>query len=233
MRRLYLPVFAVVILCFLLVGYTASSVSVGNEARGEFNFLFEVNSSPRVVVQLPYSLTLSSGIYPGENTEEDFENALKKETAEALGSSGLYPEFRSVEPLVLLPGEKPPERIAEPLIIFFVPFYGHEENIYYESCYASVLVYMSSRGDVGSYLSVEEKYSGDSTKTDDLKYFASDLFDAAMKAAESGNGSHSLKVVYWNVLEVRRGRLAGGDCWDILAEEIGKEIAEWARTLNP
>ncbi len=93
---------------------------------------------------------------------------------------------------------------------------------------------MSSSGDVGSYLSVEREYSGDSSRTDDLRNFATDLFQRANSTAYASESPYSLKVAYWNVLEVRHGKLAGGgDCWDVLAGEIGREIEEWAQTLEP
>lgn len=233
MKRLHAFFLALLVLYILWVVYVGSSISVSNVSKGEFNFLFEVNSTPRVVVQPPYSLTLSSGVYPGENLGEGLEDSLRKETTRVLQSLGIFPDFRIVEPLVLLPGEKPPERIDEPLVIFFVPFYGYEDRGYYETCHASILVYMSSSGDVGSYLSVEKKYSGGSSKTDDLKYFADDLFRTAKARADVNGSPYSLKVVYWNVLEVRRGKLSDKSCWDVLAGEVGKEIQEWARTLRP
>ncbi|QDA31197.1 hypothetical protein FH039_05725 [Thermococcus indicus] len=232
MSRPKLFVFSIAILC-LLIGYLLANVSVGWKSKGEFDRLSNVTVSGKVVVDMPLELELIPDVYPELDYHGQFGDSLRNAIVEALESENLFPEFAHVRPVVIFPDEGLLSRINDSVVVIFVPFRGHENTVYYENCYASILVYMSSSGDVGSYLSVEERYSGDSSKNDDLRYFASDLFRTAKARADLDGSPYSLKVVYWNVLEVRRGKLANRSCWDILAEEVGREIQEWARTLEP
>ncbi len=230
MRRRYALIALFIAGIYLLVGYLMLSTDVSCESKGEFSSLSNVSYSGEVVVDMPLALDVNVGIYdigPGSG----FKAALKGAISDALLSHGLRPDFSHVRPIVLLPGESPPDRIDEPLIILDVPFLGQGDEFYYDSCYASVLIYMNSNGDIGNYLSVEDRYSGDSSKTDDLSGFARDLYKAA-RASEDATGNYSLKVVYWNVLRVRTGKLSGRDCWRMLAGEIAKEVDEWASTLD-
>ncbi|NJE46484.1 hypothetical protein E3E35_03445 [Thermococcus sp. GR7] len=227
--RLIFITFAVV---FLLVGYLSTSTSVSWESKGEFNHLSNVSTSSRVTIDMPLELELVYDIYP-ELGHERFENSLKSALGDVFASRNLWADFSHVRPIIVFPGKYPPDKINNPVVIISIPFHGHENNVYYESCYASVLIYMNSNGDMGSYLSVEERYSGDSTKTDDLRFFAKDLFNVAMDRGNSLGGNYSLAVVYWNVLEVRTGKLSGNDCWDVLAEEVAREVEKWAMTLKP
>ncbi|ASJ09022.1 hypothetical protein A3L11_07185 [Thermococcus siculi] len=216
---------------YLFVGYFSLSTHVSWKDRGEFNHLENVSASPRVTVDMPLELELVPDVYP-ELGGDRFEDSLKGAIEDALRSNDLWADFSHIRPVIVFPGEGPPDRIDNPVIIVFTSFQGHENRFYYESCYASVLLYMNSNGDVGSYLSVERRYSGDSSKTDDLSNFARDLYNEARARGDSLGGSYSLKVVYWNVLEVRNGKFSGRKCWDVLAEEIEKEVGEWAATLN-
>ncbi len=216
---------------YLFVGYFSLSTTVSWESRGEFNALSNVSYSGRVFVDMPLTLELISDVYPELSTGDEFGTALKKAVGNALQSHGLWPDFTHVRPVVILPDESPPDRVNAPVVVIFTNFEGHENRAYYESCYASVLIYMNSNGDVGSYLSVERKYSGDSSRTDDLSNFARDLYKAA-RARGDATGDYSLKVVYWNVLEVRTGKFSGKGCWETLAGEIAKEVDEWASTLG-
>ncbi|ASJ12267.1 hypothetical protein [Thermococcus thioreducens] len=233
MNRQGISLALLIVVVYAFVFYFSLSTGVSWDSRGEFNHLANVTAPGKVVVDMPPELELISGVYPELDYHGQFEDSLKSAMAEVLESETLYSEFAHVRPVMVFPGEGLPSRINNSVVIIFVPFYGHENRVYYENCYASILVYMNSNGDVGSYLSVEEKYSGDSRKTDDLQYFAADLFRTAKARADLDGSPYSLKVVYWNVLEVRRGKLADKSCWDILAGEVGKEIQEWARTLRP
>ncbi|NJE10102.1 hypothetical protein [Thermococcus sp. MAR1] len=233
MNRQGISLALLIVVVYAFVFYFSLSTEVSWDSRGEFNHPANVTVPGKVVVDMPPELELISGVYPELDYHEEFENSLKGAITEVLKSENLSPKFAHVRPLIVFPGEGLPSRINNSVVIIFVPFYGHENRVYYENCYASILVYMNSNGDVGSYLSVEEKYSGDSRKTDDLKYFATDLFRTARARAELDGSPYSLKVVYWNVLEVRRGKLSDKGCWDILAGEVGEEFQEWARTLRP
>ncbi|MCD6372745.1 MAG: hypothetical protein J7L37_04265 [Thermococcus sp.] len=82
-------------------------------------------------------------------------------------------------------------------------------------------------------MAVEREYSGSSIDSGDMERFAEELFRTAEVRAGADGTPYSLKVVYWDVLEARRGKLVERDCWDILAGELEKEVREWARTLQP
>lgn len=230
MRRIYALIALFIAGIYLLVGYLMLSTDVSWESKGEFSSLSNVSYSGEVVVDMPLALDLNVGIYDID-TGSGFKAALKGAISNVLLSHGLRPDFNHVRPVVLLPGESPPNRIDKPVIILDVPFLGQGGEVYYDSYYASVLIYMNSNGDIGSYLSVERRYSGDSSKTDDLSNFARNLYETARARGDS-TGNHSLKVVYWNVLRVRTGKLSGRDCWRTLAGEIAREVDEWASTLD-
>ncbi|NJE06203.1 hypothetical protein E3E36_08625 [Thermococcus sp. M36] len=232
MKRPGVVLALLIVVVYTFIFYFSFSTGLSWDSKGEFNHLSNVTISGRVVVDMPLELELIPGVYPELDYHEQFENSLKDAITKVLESENLSPEFAHVRPVIVFPGEGLPSRINDSVVVIFVPFHGHENRVYYENCYASILVYMSSNGDVGSYLSVEERYSGDSRKTDDLKYFAADLFRTAKARVDLDESPYSLKVVYWNVLEVRRGKLADRSCWDVLAEEVGKEIDEWAETLK-
>ncbi|ASJ06952.1 hypothetical protein [Thermococcus pacificus] len=215
---------------YLIVGYFLLSTSVSWESKGEFNALSNVSYSGRVFVDIPLELELMYDVYP-ELGHDEFKSFLRNAIEEVLISHNLWPDFTHVRPVVVLPGDSPPDRVNAPVVVIFTNFQGRENRFYYESCYASVLIYMNSNGDVGSYLSVERKYSEDSSKTDDLSNFARDLYETA-RARGNSTGDYSLKVVYWNVLEVRTGKFSGKNCWEMLTGEIVKEVDEWASTLD-
>ncbi|WP_258084569.1 hypothetical protein [Thermococcus thermotolerans] len=233
MNRSGISLALLIVVVYAFVFYSSFSTGVSWDSKGEFNHLDNVTVPGKVVVDMPLELELIPGVYPELDYHGRFEDSLKGAITKVLESKNLSPEFAHVRPVVVFPGEGLPSRINDSVVIIFAPFYGHENRVYYENCYASILVYMSSSGDVGSYPSVEERYSGDSSKTDDLQYFAAGLFRTAKARADLDGSPYSLKVVYWNVLEVRRGKLADRSCWDILAGKVGKEIQEWAQTLKP
>ena len=233
MNRQGITLALLIVVVYSFVFYFSFSTSVSWKSRGEFDHLANVTVRGRVVVDMPIELELISGVSPELDYHGQFEGSLKAAIMKVLESENLSPEFSHVRPVIVFPGGGLPSRINDSVVIIFVPFYGHENRVFYENCYASILVYMSSSGDVGSYLSVEERYSGDSSKTDDLKGFAADLFRTARAEAGVNGDPYSLKVVYWNVLEVRSGKLADKNCWSVLAGEVGNEIEEWARTLRP
>lgn len=229
MRTSTLALTVIIATVYILVGYFSLSTHVSWAGRGEFNHLENVSSSSRVTVDVPLELELISDLYP-ELGSDMFEDSLKRAIEDVMTSKNLQAEFSHVRPVVVFPNEETPGRIGNPIIIVFTNFQGHEDKFYYEICYASVLLYMNSNGDIGSYLNVERKYSDDSRKTDDLSNFALDLYNEALSAEENGN--YSLKIAYWNVLKVRTGKFSGRKCWDVLADEISKEVEEWASTLG-
>ncbi len=215
---------------YLFVGYFSLSTSVSWESKGEFNALSNVSYSGRVFVDVPLELELMYDAYP-KLSHGEFKGSLRNAIEEVLLSHDLWPDFTHVRPIVIPPGDSPPDRVNAPVVVIFTNFQGRENRFYYESCYASVLIYMNSNGDVGSYLSVERRYSGDSSRVNDLSGFARELYDIALARGDEA-GNRSLKVAYWNVLKVRTGKFSGKDCWETLTGEIAKEVDEWASTLD-
>lgn len=210
------------------VGYLLFTADVSWKSSGEFSHLENVTTGKRVVVDFPLEVELASDVYPEFGLRGDFESAIKSSIREVFEGRNISVEFAHVRPVIIMPGESPPDWIDGPVVVLFIPFQGHEDRFYYETCYASVLLYASSSGDVGSYLSVEERYQGD---TDDLGNFARELFQTA-EAREYSGRPYSTLVVYWNTLEVRNGKLSGEDCWELLSREVARELEAWAETLN-
>lgn len=119
-----------------------------------------------------------------------------------------------------------------PVIIILIPFYRQGSYIVYQKCFASVLLYMNSNGDVLSFRATEIKFQGSSDELQRLEPFARELYNTAMLRNDLMGGNTSTAVVYWDVLTVRTGALSGEDCWALLSKEVAKEVGRWAETLN-
>ncbi|AFL94397.1 hypothetical protein CL1_0185 [Thermococcus cleftensis] len=217
------------LIAYSTAGYLLLTANVSWKSSGEFSHLENVTTGERVVVDFPLEVELASDVYPEFGLRGDFESALKSSIREAFEERNISVEFAHVRPVIIMPGESPPDWIDEPVVVLFIPFQGHEDRFYYETCYASVLLYASSSGDVGSYLSVEEMYRGN---TDNLEDFARELFQTAEARGDASGRPYSTLVVYWNTLEVRNGKLSGEDCWELLSREVVRELEAWAETLN-
>jgi len=226
-----LVIIAVVVIVTVIVASVAvnhvffSRRYVSWKSKEVFAHYENVTVPRNVSVSIPV-VTLSAA--PEGYNAEGLATALHKDMAGILRLEGLSPQFIGEEIGLTVPKtlniSEP--KINGPVVFIFIRYYGSETNVLYRECYASVLIYMNSNPDVGSYLSMVNRYS----KEDHLSFLAGWLFRRA-KANETG--PYSLKVVYWDTLRARISSKANETCWDVLAGEIANETKGWVKTLRP
>ena len=221
-------VFIVVIVASGVVTYPlffSKRVSVSWESREVLAHYENVKVPRNVSVSIPVVM-LSAGLNKKNATV--FSRALWNDMAGILRSGGLSPKLIEARTRFVTfgKGDSSSLNLKGPVVLVFMPYYGHETHLLYRECYASVLIYMNSNPDVGSYLSMVNRYS----KEDHLSFLAGWLFK---RAKGNETGPYSLEVVYWNMLRVRISNKAHENCWDVLAGEIVNETKEWAKTLRP